>query len=550
MKYVIVTLIMSIAWTSIEAQQDADFELAMVLKGHSGWAESVCFSPDGSLLASGHWGNTIKLWRVSDGSLKRTLKGHSYNNFNSVCFSPDGLMLASAGSDDKVKLWSVSDGSLIRTLKGHSIIISSVCFSPDGSLLASASDDGTVKLWRVFDGSLEKTIMVHLAVYSICFSPDGFILASGSSDKMVKFWQVSNGSLIRTLKGHSHNIYSVCFSPDGSLVASGSDDETVKLWKVSDGNLIKTLKGHSKSVMSLCFSPDGIVLASGSSDETIRIYYSVSEIRQISSNQSSLFEKVESINIINAYEDFIRNCPKYPFTGSIISKAIRKIYALTSEADAVDGYRYFLHQYPNSPEAEQASNRLYEIMYAIAEEENSIASYNEFLNNFPKAGTVLRQKSFGNAQLLEVELVSDELGDIDIEDNKTKERLERIARTLYVEAIQAKESGDDYTFMRKYNTVLYSPFFKGTQAAFDLFRDKELARLIKGLRNEILELRYEMRAQNRAILAKLGEIQSTESANSEYLSRIQEITKAQADDWAEYVTNGSKPTSFWSPKIY
>jgi WD40 repeat protein len=38
---------------------------------------------------------------------------------NSVAFSPDGSMIASGGGDKTIKLWRVSDGALLRTLEGH-----------------------------------------------------------------------------------------------------------------------------------------------------------------------------------------------------------------------------------------------------------------------------------------------------------------------------------------------------------------------------------------------------------------------------------------------
>ena len=36
-----------------------------------------CFSPDGSLVLSGSYDNTLKVWRTHDGSLVNTLQGHT-----------------------------------------------------------------------------------------------------------------------------------------------------------------------------------------------------------------------------------------------------------------------------------------------------------------------------------------------------------------------------------------------------------------------------------------------------------------------------------------
>ena len=37
-----------------------------------------CFSPDGSLVLSGSFDKTLKVWRTHDGSLVNTLQGHTY----------------------------------------------------------------------------------------------------------------------------------------------------------------------------------------------------------------------------------------------------------------------------------------------------------------------------------------------------------------------------------------------------------------------------------------------------------------------------------------
>jgi hypothetical protein len=159
---------------------------------------------------------------------------------NSVAFSPNGKLLASGGGDSLVTLWDVSNPSKpsqITTLNDTRNTIRSLAFSPDGRTLAAGTIENLIYLWDVSDPNSPvhlSTLNGHINwVNSIVFSPDGKRLASGSWDSTVILWDVSDPkspAQLATLPGHTQSVNSVTFSPDGMELASGSSDHSVILW--------------------------------------------------------------------------------------------------------------------------------------------------------------------------------------------------------------------------------------------------------------------------------------------------------------------------------
>ena len=94
---------------------------------------------------------TLTFWEIASGKerLALTAPQGKLAQLNSMAFSPDGRLLASGGGDRHVYLWDAHTGKQVRRWEGHHGDIDSLAFAPDGRRLASASLDTTILIWDV-----------------------------------------------------------------------------------------------------------------------------------------------------------------------------------------------------------------------------------------------------------------------------------------------------------------------------------------------------------------------------------------------------------------
>ncbi|KAE8208465.1 hypothetical protein CF327_g7090 [Tilletia walkeri] len=232
-------------FTSLGSQIGAERQISMVR-----------FSPDSSMLATGAWSGSLKLWDIPSATERRTLRAHN-DKIGGIAWHPRATLtqsassvnLASGAGDCKVCLWNLESDRPIYTLKGHTARVCRVAFHPLGSYLGSASFDGT---WRLWDIETQTELLLQEGhskeVYAIEFQDDGALCASGGLDAIGRVWDMRTGRSAMVLDGHSKEILSLDFSPNGYQIATASGDDTIRIWDIRNLKSVSTIPAHRSSV--------------------------------------------------------------------------------------------------------------------------------------------------------------------------------------------------------------------------------------------------------------------------------------------------------------
>eukprot|EP00339_Tiarina_fusa_P027159 CAMPEP_0117051656 /NCGR_PEP_ID=MMETSP0472-20121206/35689_1 /TAXON_ID=693140 ORGANISM="Tiarina fusus, Strain LIS" /NCGR_SAMPLE_ID=MMETSP0472 /ASSEMBLY_ACC=CAM_ASM_000603 /LENGTH=322 /DNA_ID=CAMNT_0004765949 /DNA_START=39 /DNA_END=1007 /DNA_ORIENTATION=- len=176
---------------------ECKFKISGESEGHTEWVSCVRFSPSQSvpLIVSCGWDRLVKVWNLTNCKLRNDLIGHT-GYLNTVCVSPDGSLAASGGKDNTAMLWDLNEGKRLYSLDAGEII-NGLVFSPNRYWLCAATDD-SVKIW-----DLESKVVVDTlrpeetengktpSCTCLAWSADGSTLFAGYSDHIIRVYAVT-----------------------------------------------------------------------------------------------------------------------------------------------------------------------------------------------------------------------------------------------------------------------------------------------------------------------------------------------------------------------
>ncbi len=234
-----------------------------VLRFHEGAVNAVV-ALNGGRFATGGEDGRIAFWMPGNPVPERVVAEHK-GAVSGLALSPDGGVLASSGWDETIRLTPLA-GGVARVLAGHKGPVTGVSFSPGGAPV-SIGHDATLRIWA--SGSdTHKAVQLEAAQNGIASAPDGEIITAGTDGRLRFF--APDGTALASIEVAPTPLVALALSSDGNLVATGGLRGQVPLIARTTRAVQAVLVGPGLPVWSLAFTPDGQTLLSGGADRLVR----------------------------------------------------------------------------------------------------------------------------------------------------------------------------------------------------------------------------------------------------------------------------------------
>ena len=236
---------------------------------------ALALSPDDKQLAAGH-GNLVTVHNVAEKNKAPLAKltGHR-DVVQSIAWSADGNLLATGGFR-KVLLWNTADWSSVGEISDLPGRVSAMTFTTDNATLITASNApgqaGEIALWKTPDLGKRLNWQAHGGtIFDLAIAPDGKTLATAGADRLVRFWSLAKGEQVMQIEAHTAPVLSLAYKPDGALLASGGADKELKIWDTKTREQKTVVTGHPGNIAAIAWPAKNAELITASDDGALRL---------------------------------------------------------------------------------------------------------------------------------------------------------------------------------------------------------------------------------------------------------------------------------------
>jgi WD40 repeat protein len=262
------------------------------LTEHKANVETVAFSYDGKLFASGGWDGVVNLYTfdsLGQPKLKQSYPGH-LGAVTSLSFSKNGKYLVSSSKDYSTRVWNIDTPAKHKVFNIHLEPITASFLDASNKYVITSSLDGTIRTTNLNDAMKSKVIKLSGPILDMVLSKDMKFYFCAFKGGNIKKIQTSGKNLeVATFNGQTDDINSIEISPDGNYLASASNDKSIFIWEINSEKITKKITGFEWKVTSLKYSSDGKYILGGCNNGIAKLFEiesskSVAEFKDLGKN--------------------------------------------------------------------------------------------------------------------------------------------------------------------------------------------------------------------------------------------------------------------------
>ena len=160
-------------------------------------------------------------------------------------------LLASGSYDTTIKIWNLLNGRCLHSLRGHLSLIFTV-IKVDNSQIASGGVDTTIRIWNYHNGKHIKTLTNNDQIFCLT-KISSTQIASGGRLKKIKIWDISNGNCLKTYSEDCNKFYSIkLVKINKAQFVSVSWGKTILLWTIE--------KNYYEQLLNQSFKGDKCII--------------------------------------------------------------------------------------------------------------------------------------------------------------------------------------------------------------------------------------------------------------------------------------------------